>query len=278
MAHRRGRAGIGRMNAGAGAKLKYTKKAEEIKEVSLQSAVSTVKQLEVKLTEFAKTHHKAIQQDPAFRHKFLSMCAPLGVDPLTSKKSFWSFLNMGDFYHELAVKVAEVCYAYKSKNGGIMALKEVRRVLNTRGTKFKLNANANVKRKGNHAKGSDSSTGSGKYSEDDIIVAIGKLSKLGSGFRTVLVGSTLMVLSVPTELDNDHVQVIQCAQTVFAERQEGISFDLVRDMTQWNDDRVKRALDLLLAEGMAWLDRFNGYEFYWFPSVWKEGMSEQEMQ
>jgi hypothetical protein len=87
-----------------------------------------------------------------------------------------------------------------------------------------------------------------------------------------------MVLSVPTELDNDHVQVIQCAQTVFAERQEGISFDLVRDMTQWNDDRVKRALDLLLAEGMAWLDRFNGYEFYWFPSVWKEGMSEQEMQ
>ena len=38
------------------------------------------------------------------------MCAPLGVDPLqASKKSFWSqLLGMGDFYHELAVKVAEV--------------------------------------------------------------------------------------------------------------------------------------------------------------------------
>jgi len=268
------------MNAGAGAKLKYTKKAEEIKEVSLQSAVSTVKQLEVKLTEFAKTHHKAIQQDPAFRHKFLSMCAPLGVDPLTSKKSFWSFLNMGDFYHELAVKVAEVCYAYKSKNGGIMALKEVRRVLNIRGTKFKLNAKE--KQRKTTSTSTSTSGGSlspGKYSEDDIIVAIGKLSKLGSGFRTVMVGSTRMVLSVPTELDNDHVQVIQCAQTVFAERREGISFDQVREMTQaetqqWNDDRVKRALDLLLAEGMAWLDRFNGHEYYWFPSVWKEGMSE----
>uniref|UniRef100_A0A7S3VB31 Vacuolar-sorting protein SNF8 n=1 Tax=Chaetoceros debilis TaxID=122233 RepID=A0A7S3VB31_9STRA len=288
MAHRRGRAGIGRMNAGAGAKLKYTKKAEEIKEVSLQSAVSTVKQLEVKLTEFAKTHHKAIQQDPAFRHKFLSMCAPLGVDPLTSKKSFWSFLNMGDFYHELAVKVAEVCYAYKSKNGGIMALKEVRRVLNIRGrTKFKLNANAKDEKQRKTTSTSTSTSGGspspGKYSEDDIIVAIGKLSKLGSGFRTVMVGSTRMVLSVPTELDNDHVQVIQCAQTVFAERREGISFDQVREMTQtqtqtqtqqWSDDRVKRALDLLLAEGMAWLDRFNGHEYYWFPSVWKEGMSE----
>eukprot|EP01083_Nonionella_stella_P234435 825261_1 len=167
---------------------------------------------------------------------------------------------MGDFYHELAVKVAEVCYAYKSKNGGIMALKEVRRVLNTRGTKFKLNANANanVKGKGKGSSSGGSGSGPGKYSVDDNIVAIGKLSKLGSGFRTVLVGSTMMVLSVPTELDNDHVQVIQCAQKVFAERQEGITFDLVRDMmTQWNDDRVKRALDLLLSEGIAWLDCFN---------------------
>ena len=42
--------------------------------------------------------------------RFLQMCAPLGVDPLqASKKSFWSqLLGMGDFYHELAVKVAEV--------------------------------------------------------------------------------------------------------------------------------------------------------------------------
>ena len=45
--------------------------------------------------------------------RFLQMCAPLGVDPLqASKKSFWSqLLGMGDFYHELAVKVAEVSAA-----------------------------------------------------------------------------------------------------------------------------------------------------------------------
>lgn len=61
--------------------------------------VETVKQLEIKLSTFAKRHHKAIQNDPAFRHKFLSMCAPLGVDPLTTNKSFWSFLKMGDFYY-----------------------------------------------------------------------------------------------------------------------------------------------------------------------------------
>jgi len=232
---------------------KFTKKAEEIKTVSLQSALDTVKQLEIKLTKFAQTHHKAIQTDPAFRHKFLSMCAPLGVDPLTTKKSFWSFLNMGDFYHELAVKVAEVCYAYRSRNGGIMSIKEVQGVLVGRGTKFRLNEVVS------------------KYNEQDIIVAIGKLQKLGSGFRTVTVGNSIMVVSVPTELDNDHVQVIQLAQDVA----EGITVDMVGEMTGWNEDRVKRALDLLLAEGMAWLDLYDGKEFFWFPSVWKDSLVEE---
>jgi len=233
---------------------KFTKKAEEIKTVSLNSAME--KQLEIKLTQFAKTHHKAIQNDPAFRHKFLSMCAPLGVDPLTTKKSFWSFLNMGDFYHELAVKVAEVCYAYRTRNGGIMSLKEVQSVLVRRGTKFGFNKEK---------------TSVEKYNQEDIIIAISKLSQLGSGFRTVKVGSSMMVVSVPTELDNDHVQVIQMAQNTG----DGISTDQVVQMTGWDDDRVQRALDLLLAEGMAWLDLHNGIEYYWFPSVWKESLSEE---
>jgi ESCRT-II complex subunit VPS22 len=219
------------------------------------TTVETVKQLEEKLTTFAKTHHKAIATDPAFRQKFLSMCAPLGVDPLTSKKSFWSFLNMGDFYHELAVKVAEVCYAYRSKNGGIMSIKEVQGVLVSRGTKFRLNKVVS------------------KYNEEDIIVAIEKLKQLGSGFRTVKVGNSVMVVSVPTELDNDHVHVIQVAQDVA----QGITVEMVEGITGWDRDRVKRALDLLLAEGMAWIDHYNGEELYWFPSVWKDAMAPDEM-
>jgi ESCRT-II complex subunit VPS22 len=210
--------------------------------------VETVKQLEIKLTKFAKAHHKTIAKDPAFRHKFLSMCAPLGVDPLTTKKSFWSFLQMGDFYHELAVKVAEVCFAYRSRNGGIMSIKEVQSVLLRRGTKFRLNEVVT------------------NYSADDIVVAIGKLKQLGSGFRTVKVGGTQMILSVPTELDNDHVQVIQLAQNAGG----GITLNSVSDMIGWEDDRVKRAMDLLLSEGMAWIDRYEGLEYYWFPSVWKD--------
>lgn len=210
--------------------------------------MQTVKELEVKLRNFAETHQSSIAKDPAFRQKFLSMCAPLGVDPLTSKKSFWSFLNMGSFYHELAVKVAEVCISSRSKNGGIMSVKEVKNVLVKRGTKFRLNEVVT------------------KYSEDDIIIAIEKLTKLGSGFKTLKVGEQMMVVSVPTELDNDHVQIIQVAQ----DTQGGITKSMIASTIGWSEDRVTRAIDLLLSEGMIWLDLYEGLEYYWFPSVWKD--------
>lgn len=93
------------------------RKADELKAVSLQSAIDTVERLELKLTEFASKHQSEIKNDPVFRQRFLEMCAPLGVDPLTSsKKNIWnSMLGIGDFYHVLAVKVAEVCIASRSK-------------------------------------------------------------------------------------------------------------------------------------------------------------------
>ena len=46
--------------------------------------------------------------------------------------------------------------------------------------------------------------------------------------------------------------------------------DEVRKTTGWTEERAKRALDLLLSKGMAWLDVHQGNELYWFPSVWRE--------
>ena len=104
-----------------------------MKAVSLQAALDTIEKLEVKLTEFAKKHQHELQNAPVYRKRFLDMCAPIGVDPLASKKSFWNqMLGMGDFYHELAVKVAEVCLAHRSTNGGIMSLSEVQSILQKR--------------------------------------------------------------------------------------------------------------------------------------------------
>ena len=242
MSHRRRGVGVGRSNKLA------QKKADELKAVSLQSALDTVEKLELRLSDFAKRHQNEIQRDPVFRQRFLQLCAPLGVDPLSSKKSFWGkLLGMGDFYHELAVQVAEVCLASRPRNGGIMSVSEVQSILSQRRTRMGLKQQRNV-------------------SQADILIAIQKLAPLGGGFRTMEVGKATMVVSVPTELDQDHTQVLGLAE---AHVGRGLSVDEVLDATGWGRDRAERALQLLLQEGMAWLDTYLGRDLYWFASVWQ---------
>lgn len=195
------------------------------------------------------------------------MCAPLGVDPLQQahhkKTSFWSFLEMGDLYYSLAVQVAEVCWATRSRNGGIISVMEVQKLLGQRTTKFKMSSSITT------ASSSLSSSSSSKkskskqnrYSLEDIEIAITKLSKLGNGFRMVTVGMTQMIVSVPTELDQDHTEVMTLAQ----ESNGCVTVEQVMKSKQWNKDRAERALNLLLGEGMAWLDQYRGESFYWFP-------------
>jgi ESCRT-II complex subunit VPS22 len=217
-----------------------------LKAVSYKSALETVEKLQIKLADFAKNHRKEIQDDPAFRQKFLQMCGPLGVDPLTSPKSFWAKalgVGMGDFYYELAVKVAEVCFATRSRNGGIIALTEVHESLNKNRKKA--------------------------YALADIPIAIQKLAKLGGGFRIVKVGKSEMIVSVPTELDQDHMEVMELAQ----DGEGCVTEDDVMQKLKWSKDRAARAITLLLQEGMAWKDDYLGISFYWFPSIWKEQFS-----
>lgn len=272
MRHRRGRGvGVGRgLNSGP-RKSGYAKKAEEMQAVTVASAVETCKKLETKLTEFARKHRKEIQNDPAFRNKFLEMCGPLGVDPLASEKGFWgSVLGMGDFYYELSVKAAEVCMASRTRNGGIISVAEVRSILLKRGTKFSFSSGGGP---GDKRRGSS-------YSEADIVTAIGKLSKLGSGFRTVKLGERTMIVSVPTELDEDHMEIMEIAQDTRGELSSSpagtVAMEDVRRSKGWTEERAQRALDLLLSKGMAWLDVHRGEESYWFPSIWKDGNVEHE--
>lgn len=177
------------------------------------------------------------------------MCAPLGVDPLSSEKSFWgNILGMGDFYHELAVKVAEVCSASRSTNGGIMSVKEVQAILAKRKTRLGTASAASA------------------VSEKDVEVAIKKLGTLGGGFRTIKVGKSTMIVSVPNELDGDIMRVM----AVGNEGSNGITVDQIIVATQWSRDRVERAVQRLLQEGMTWLDTYKGENYYWFPSTWQE--------
>lgn len=109
-------------------------------------------------------------------------------------------------------------------------------------------------------------------------MSISKLSKLGNGFRTVQVGKSTMIISVPTELDNDHMEVMKIAQ----DHQGHVTIQNIKDANiTWNDDRIQRALDLLLSKGMSWLDipsRHDNDVIYWFPSIWKEKLTEGSME
>lgn len=237
MSHRRRGVGVGR-SVGA----KYSKKAEEIKATSFQSAVETVEKLQIKLADFAKEYRSQIQDDPAFRIQFLKMCGPLGVDPLVSQKGFWAKtlgVGIGDFYYELAVKVAEVCFATRTRNGGIIAVTEVLDTLNRKNRTYNLG---------------------------DIGIAVKKLATLGGGFRIIEVGKSEMIVSVPTELDQDHMEIMSLAQ----DGQGCVTVDDVMQQLKWTNDRAVRGITLLLQEGMAWQDDYHGISFYWFPSVWKE--------
>lgn len=54
--------------------LRYAqKKADEMKAISLQSALDTVESLEIKLTDFAKKHQSEIQNDPVFRQRYVAV-------------------------------------------------------------------------------------------------------------------------------------------------------------------------------------------------------------
>lgn len=85
------------------------------------------------LESFAVRHKDEIQRDPAFRAKFHSMCASIGVDPLTSRKGVWAdLLGVGDYYYELAVRTIEICVSTRPMNGGVLSLNELVAGLRTR--------------------------------------------------------------------------------------------------------------------------------------------------
>jgi ESCRT-II complex subunit VPS22 len=298
MAHRRRGVGVGR-SSGAPTSSQHhptslvQKKVDEMKAVSLQSAIQTLEQLEIKLTQFAQQHQNEIKNDPVFRHRFLQMCAPLGVDVLSTSKQnaksniFHSIFgnnnnnananahantpSMTDFYYELAVKCAEVCLATQNRNGGIMSIGEIQSILQQRKTKYGMRA---------------ASQSTVQVSTSDIQIAIEKLGTLGGGFRTVLVGDTTMVISVPTELDNDHMQILTIATQEQEQNnigssgggQDGLTMEHIMSRTKWTHSRATRAMDLLVQEGMAWIDIHQGMTYYWFTSIWQQQQQKRPVE
>ncbi|KAH3761084.1 ELL complex EAP30 subunit [Pelomyxa schiedti] len=202
------------------------------------------------LEEFAQKYKKKIRKSPEFRQQFNEMCTKVGVDPLASNKGFWAeLLGVGDFYYELAVQIVEVCMCTRATNGGIIELGELRgHLLRKRGPKAQA------------------------INNDDIDRSIRKLHILGSGFSLIVAGSTKLVKSVPCELSVDHEAVFRIAM------EKGfVSQDLLFTQLAWDKERTDSVMNLLLQEGIAWLDtqHESGQPAYWFPSIIHGGFGDE---
>ncbi len=189
------------------------------------------------LQEFALKHKNEINKNPELRHYFSQMCSKIGVDPLASKKGFWAeLLGVGDFYYELAIQIIEVCFKTRNQNGGIIKLDELYHRLAT------IAKYQNI-------------------SHDDIKQAIKNIQNgLGQGYQIMKIGNSNFVQSVPCELNSDNTLLLNKIQEEQERRSVnymGWTLQALMNLLHWSEQRVNTAMEVLLLEGMVWIDQVN---------------------
>lgn len=226
--------------------------SSEISATQVTALHSQLDQFRTALQSFATTHRASIRSDPTFRHAFQNMCASIGVDPFAGprKGGWWAeMLGLGDWQYELGVQIVDVCVSTRERNGGVIEMGELVRVLSgLRGV------------------------GAGVVTEEDVIRSIKTLQPLGAGYEVVDVGGgRKMVRNVVRELDEDQAVVLAVAQ------EEGgrIVEDMLVVRREWTRERAVSALEnMLLRDGLCWIDEQDELcgKAYWVPSVmrWDE--------
>lgn len=242
---RRGAGGVGAIHKQQLAQSRFKDKGSEIADDQLQQMTKQMESFRTNLQDFAGKYKKNIRKNPKFRQQFQEMCAAAGVDPLASSKGFWAnMLGVGDFYYELGVQIIEVCLATRHRNGGILPLDDLRKLV--------------VKSRSVAAKQEE-------IASDDLLRAIDKVKVLGEGFRIIACGKSYIVQSVPAELSIDHTNVIQKASSTGY-----VTFTSLINDFGWEKLRAQRAIEDLVREGLVWVDEQNENEpSYWFPGLQK---------
>lgn len=219
------------------------------------------------------------------------MCANIGVDPLADNRSsssssgggvgfslgkgsaggggWWSeILGLGDWYLELAVQIVDICVSTRPRNGGLIEMSELVRLLG------KL-------RNRSSSQGSDAAAVAA-IAEEDVVRAIRTLKPLGAGYEVLQVpsssvsspGRRTLVRSVPRELDADQGIVLGIAASSEPIAGRVTESGLVR-RTGWTRERARAALEnMLVRDGLCWVDEQDDREgrAYWVVSVmrWDE--------
>jgi ESCRT-II complex subunit VPS22 len=240
-----------RRGAGISGLQKQQRQSHQLKRVGAELHAQNTEELRAHLDSlrerieaFALEHRDKINRDPHFRAHFNEMCAAIGVDPLKSSKGFWAqMLGVGDFYYELAVQVADVCIGARGQAGGLISVSELReRVVRRRGRADR------------------------PVSRDDVLRAVAQLRQLGGGYAVVTLAGHEYIRSVPRELDADHAAVLAAA----SEGGAHVSRSGLVAQCSWTAARAQRALDVLMHEGIVWVDeQAEGEAEYWVPCLWQ---------
>ncbi|KAK0450622.1 EAP30/Vps36 family-domain-containing protein [Armillaria borealis] len=200
------------------------------------------------LARFAATHRHNIRRDPAFRHAFQQMCSSIGVDPLAGprKGGWWAeMLGMADWQHELGVQIVDVCVTTRDRNGGLIDIAELIRLV----TKLRGLAG-------------------GAIDEDDVVRSIKSLQPLGAGYHVVDIAGRKMVRSVVNELDDDQTVILAIATELGGR----IVPDVLVERKSWSRERTAAALEnMLTRDGLCWIDEQDEQcgRAYWVPSAIK---------
>ncbi|KAF7440845.1 hypothetical protein PC9H_001193 [Pleurotus ostreatus] len=243
--HRLGGVGIGAFERHEQSKRSFAELSNALSQAQVDHLHSQLNQFRTALTHFASTHRDTIKNDPAFRRAFQQMCLSIGVDPLAGprKGGWWAeLLGLGDWQYELGVQIVDVCISTRERNGGIIELKELVRLVS------KL-------------RGVDA----GVVTEDDVVRSIKTLQPLGAGYQVVELNGTKMVRSVVKELDRDQAVVLGLAH----EAGGRIVVDILVVRLGWTRERSQAALDnMLLRDGLCWIDEQDEESgvSYWIPS------------
>ncbi|KAG8818959.1 hypothetical protein FRB91_009915 [Serendipita sp. 411] len=253
MAMRRG-AGLAAFERQKAEDQSYATLSESLTRKSLDVFETQVDQFRAALKRFATAHRDDLKKDPTFRAKFQQMCASIGVDPLAGpqKGGWWAeLLGIGDWQYELGVQIVDICVGTRDRNGGMIDMQELLRMLN------KLR-NIPVSDATGHA--------SGAVTEDDVLRSIKTLKPLGAGYEVINIGSRQMVRSVVKELDTDQAKVLEIAASVGGK----VWAELVAGAADWPVERAVVALEnMLLRDGYCWIDDQDpeASAVYWVMSV-----------
>ena len=242
--HRHGGVGLAAFDRQEQSNRSFAQLSSALSQAQVDHLQSQLNQFRTALARFASAHRESIKSDPSFRHAFQQMCSSIGVDPLAGprKGGWWAeMLGLSDWQYELGVQIVDVCVSTRERNGGLIEMSElVRLVSKLRGVR-------------------------GVITEDDMIRSIKTLQPLGAGYQVVEIGGCKMVRSVVKELDED----LSVALAIAQEEGGRISEDILMHQKGWTLERCKAALEnMVFRDGLCWVDDQDEDcgRAYWVPS------------